>query len=72
MGKDKLAEWATFDEEHGYYEREKDLHVHGTISRGGKLEFWLSRPRPVGLSIDEWEELEESKWNRIFGKKEAQ
>jgi len=50
---------------------EADLHIRGTIPRGGgKLEFWLSRPRPRGVSIDEWDRLEQAKWNRIF-KKEA-
>lgn len=49
-----------------------DLHVSRTIPRGGgKLEFWLSRPRPKGYSVDEWDRLEQTRWNRIFGKQEA-
>ena len=71
MGKDKLAEYATFEEETGYYEGEKNLHISGTIPRGTKLEFWLSRPRPQGVSIDKWEEIQQAKWNRIFRKKET-
>ena len=46
-----------------------NTHIKGTISRGGgNLEFWLSRPRPAGFSIDEWEEQEQAKWERIFPK----
>ncbi len=49
---------------------EQETHIKGTIPRPKGLEFWLSRPRPHGVSVDEWEELEEQKWERIFGKKE--
>jgi len=52
---------------------EPDLHIGGTIvkSRNGKIstEFWLSRPRPEGVSIDEWDRLEQEKWDRIWGEK---
>jgi len=49
-----------------------DLHTRGTIPRaGGKLEFWLSRPRPKGYSVEEWDELEQERWDRIFGVKEV-
>ena len=63
-------QWATFDEETGYTE-EKNLHIGGTIPRGTSLEFWLSIPHPKGVSVDEWEEIQQAKWDRIFGKKEA-
>ncbi|MCJ7791864.1 MAG: hypothetical protein MUP49_05610 [Dehalococcoidia bacterium] len=63
--------WATPENDTGYV---PDSHVHGTIpkSRNGKisLEFWLSQPRPAGVSVDEWDRLESEKWNRIFGKEE--
>ena len=61
--------YATFEEKTGYTE-EKNLHIRGTIPRGTRLEFWLTRPRPRGISIDEWDALEQAKWNRIFEKKE--
>jgi len=57
--------WATFDEDTGYTE-EKNPHISGTIPRGTKLEFWLSIPRPKGVSVDEWEEIQQAKWDRIF------
>ena len=51
---------------------EPNLHISGTITRNrnGKTltEFWLSRPRPEGMGIDEWDKLETEKWNRIWGK----
>ena len=46
-------------------------HIRGTIPRGTGLEFWLGRPRPRDVSVDEWDKLEEDKWQRIFGNKEA-
>lgn len=47
-----------------------DTHIRGTIPRaGGKVEFWMSIPRPKGVSIDEWEEIQQAKWDRIWGKK---
>ena len=64
-----MAEYATLDD---IDEIEADPHISGTIPRaGGKLEFWLSAPRPAGISIDEWEAIQQAKWNRIFGKKEG-
>ncbi len=58
-------EYATLDT----VEDDADLHIKGTIPRpGGKLEFWLSIPRPEGVSIDEWESQQQAKWNRIFKK----
>ncbi len=62
--------YGTFEEKTGYTE-EKDLHIHGTIPRGTKLEFWLTRPRPKGINIDDWEVEEEARWDRLFGKEET-
>ena len=56
--------WATPENDTG----EADLHISGTIPRPKGLEFWLSRPRPKGISIDEWDRLETEKWERIFPK----
>ena len=48
---------------------ESDPHVRGTINReGGKLEFWLSAPRPKNISVDAWESLQQDKWDSIFGR----
>jgi len=66
------TEWATPENELPYTPH---IHIGGTVTkkRNGKVftEFWMSRPRPEGVSIDEWEELEEAKWKRIFGKENA-
>lgn len=59
-------EYATMDT----IEDDADLHIRGTIPRPGRLEFWLTQPRPRGMSIEEWEEITRNKWDRIFGKKE--
>lgn len=48
-----------------------DLHVRGTIPRaGGKLEFWMSAPRPKGVSVEEWDKIQQAKWDLAFPKKE--
>ena len=64
------TEWATPENDLGYT---PDLHIGGTITRNrnGKTltEFWLSRPRPKGVSLDDWEEQEQARWDRIFPKK---
>jgi len=62
------TEYATEDNDLPYV---PDLHIKGTISRGtnGSREFWLTRPRPRGVSIEEWDRLEQEKWDRIWGKK---
>ena len=60
-------QYATFEEKTGYTE-EKNLHVRGTIERPNGIEFWLSQPRPKDISLDDWETLQEAKWNRIFKK----
>lgn len=50
---------------------EADLHTRGTIrGSGGKLIFWLRQPRPKGVSVDDWEALQQEKWDKIFGAKE--
>jgi len=48
-----------------------DLHISGTVVRPNGITFWLSRPRPSGVSVDEWEVQEQAKWDRIFKKQEA-
>jgi hypothetical protein len=66
--KGEIMEYATLDDIDSI---EADPHIRGTIPRaGGKLEFWLTRPRPTGVSIDEWEEIQQEKWDKIFSKKE--
>mgnify|MGYP001591242766 FL=1 len=63
------TEYATLDD---IDEIEPDLHVRGTIPRpGGKLEFWLAAPRPKGVDVEEWDRIQQAKWDHIFGKKEA-
>ena len=61
-------EYATPENELPYV---PDLHIRGTVKKPNGLTFWLSRPRPVGVSVEEWDALEQQKWNRIFGKKET-
>lgn len=61
------TEYATPENELPYV---PDLHVRGTVKRPDSITFWLSRPRPKGMSVDEWDRLEQEKWQRIFGKKE--
>jgi hypothetical protein len=50
---------------------ESTPHIKGTIQRGKRTEFWLSRPCPTGVDPDDWEESEQARWDRIFkrGKK---
>jgi hypothetical protein len=49
---------------------DKDLHVNGTINRGGNLEFWLTQPRPRGVSVEEWDKITQEKWDRAFKREE--
>lgn len=50
---------------------DKDLHVSGTVpGPGGRTTFWLTTPRPRNISPDEWEAVQEAKWERIFGKRQ--
>ena len=59
-----MAEYATLDD---IDEVEPDLHIKGTIPKaGGKLVFWLGIPRPKGVSIDEWEKIQQDHWDRAF------
>lgn len=53
------------------YEVDADSHIGGTVTRGinGSTEFWLTAPRPKGTSLDEWERLQQEKWDRIFHSK---
>ena len=60
-------QWATMDT----VLPEADSHIRGTIPRSsGRTEFWLTAPRPKYVSIEEWDRVQEEKWNRILGKKE--
>jgi len=65
-----VSEWATEKNELPYT---LDPHIGGTITknRNGKTftEFWLSRPRPEGVSYDVWEAQEQARWDRVFPKK---
>ena len=46
-----------------------NLHVRGTIPRkGGRTEFWLTSPRPRGMSMEEWDEITTDRFDRAFGK----
>jgi len=45
-----------------------DLHISNTIRRKRGTEFWLYRPPPQGVSLDDWEAKRQAKWDRIFGK----
>lgn len=43
-------------------------HVKGSTRKGKGVEFWMSQPRPQGVELDDWEEWQENKWERIFRK----
>ena len=46
-----------------------NLHVRGTIPRsGGRLEFWMTSPRPKDMSMAEWDEITTDRFDRAFGK----
>lgn len=60
--------WATMDT---IIDEPADLHIGGTIPKKRGLEFWLSFPCPKGVSLDDWEGIQQAKWDRIFGKKEG-
>jgi len=59
-------EYATPENDTGY---EPSLHKRGTIDTPRGIQFWLTRPRPKGFNMEEWDRLEQEKWDRIFGKK---
>jgi len=64
-----MAEYATLDDIDTI---DANPHIRGTIERsGGRTEFWLTSIRPAGYSVDEWEAIQQAKWERIFGKKEG-
>ena len=62
------TEYATPENDTG----EADSYPRGTIPRAKKgkiaLEFWLTRPCPKGINRDDWDRLEQEKWDRIFPK----
>ena len=46
-----------------------NTHIKGTIERsGGRIDFWMAAPRPEGVSVDEWEKIQQAKWDTIFPK----
>ena len=48
---------------------DSDLHVKGTIPRsGGRLEFWLTQPKPSDVSVSEWDRITQEKWDRAFSR----
>jgi len=49
---------------------EKDPHIRGTRQGPKGLTFWLTQPRPAGVSPDDWEMFCQRRWDRIFPKKE--
>jgi hypothetical protein len=59
------TEWATMDT----VLPESDLHVSGTMRGPRGTSFWLTQPRPKGVSLDEWEAKRQENWDSIFGKK---
>jgi hypothetical protein len=56
-------EWATLDTIDTH---DKDLHINGTIRTSKGTRFWLTAPRPDEYTIDEWEKIQQEKWDRIF------
>lgn len=49
---------------------ESDPHHKGTIrGPGGKLIFWMTSPRPAGISYGQWEAIQQAKWDMAFGRK---
>jgi hypothetical protein len=48
-----------------------NLHISNTkVGPGGSVSFWLFPPRPKGYTPEEWEQVTQDRWNRIFPKKE--
>ena len=47
---------------------EKNLHVRGTINRGGNFEIWMTTPRPAETDQDDWEAVTQARWDRAFGR----
>jgi hypothetical protein len=46
---------------------ESDLHIGGTMTYGGgTISFWMTRPRPQGVSYEDWEKITQANWDRIF------
>jgi hypothetical protein len=50
---------------------DKNLHVDNTrVGPGGSVGFWMRQPRPQGVSPQDWEQITQNRWDRIFGPKE--
>lgn len=56
------SQWATMDT----VLPDADLHTRGSINRAGNLEFWVTSPRPRGVSYEEWERITQKRWDRAF------
>jgi hypothetical protein len=41
-------------------------HISGTIPHGTSLTFWLSQPRPRGMSYEGWERHTQYRWDKAF------
>ena len=64
-----MSEWATVDT---INRDDKIEHISGTLEKaGGKLVFWMTQPRPKGITMDDWDKMQQDKWNKIFGKREV-
>ena len=60
------TKWATVDT----ILPDHDIHTQGTIRTPTGTRFWLTQPRPMSISVEEWEKQCQEKWDRIFPKKE--
>lgn len=68
IGRVSGTQWATMDT----VLPQKDLHIANTkVGPGGTVTFWLHQPRPQGVSLEEWEQITQDRWDRIFRKERA-
>ena len=63
-GKQVGAQYATMDT----VLPEKALHTDRTLRKGGAdgLVFWMTEPRPPGMSREGWEAFTQERWDRAF------
>jgi len=59
-------EWATPERDDTDYRG--ITHTQGIFPTQKGIRMYLSRPRPKGFDLNEWERLEQEKWERIFPK----